>query len=119
MGLPLVELLGRRRVLADVAAWVFAVAMAAVCAAFSGANALRPALLVCVVAAGAQVVVGLLSGLYRGRARVASFEEVAWLSLTTLCAGVAASLATLLLARPALGVALSAIATPLALLGAL
>jgi FlaA1/EpsC-like NDP-sugar epimerase len=93
--------------------------VAAGCVTFFGTDALRPALLTWFTAAGAQVIVGLVSGLYRGRARIASFEEVAWLSLTMLCAGVTASLATLLFAASALGVALSAIATPLALLGAL
>jgi FlaA1/EpsC-like NDP-sugar epimerase len=113
------ELLIRRRIIADVTAWMLAVTVAAVYVAFPDIDALRLALLTWLAAAGAQVIVGLASGLYRGRARVASFEEVAWLSLTTLAAGVAACLTTLLLAASALGVALSAIATPLALLGAL
>src|SRR5437660_853012 len=125
MGSSLAELLRRRRVAADVVAWLLAVAAVAVavCVALSGKDPFRPVLLTALftwlAVAAAQVVAGLVSGLYRGRARVASFEEVAWLSVGMLCAGLTASMAALLLAASALGAALAAIATPLALLGAL
>lgn len=119
MGSSLTQLVNRRRILTDLVAWLLAVAAAAVYVAVSGTDALRSALIAWLAAAGAQVTVGLVSGLYRGRARVASFEEVAWLSLTTLCAGLVACLATLLLAASAPGVVLAAVATPFALLGAL
>jgi FlaA1/EpsC-like NDP-sugar epimerase len=77
------------------------------------------ALFVWLAVAGAQVGTGLASGLYRGRARVASFEEVSWLSGTMLCAGMTVSVAALLLTASAIGAAVAAIATPLALLCAL
>lgn len=123
MSPSLPELLRRRRVVADVVAWMLTVAAVAVCVALSGRDPVRAALLTGLLAwlavAGAQVIGGLASGLYRGRARVASFEEVAWLSGVMLCAGLFVSMAALLLAASALGAMLTAIATPLALLGAL
>ena len=85
----------------------------------SGGYRLRLVLLAWLFVACAQVVAGLASGLYRGRARVASFEEVLWLSATMFCAGLAASIAILLLAESATDAALVAVATPLALLFAL
>jgi len=123
MGSSQPRLLRCRRVVADVVAWMFAVAAVAVGMALSGIDPLRAALLTglvaCSAAAGVQVVGGLVSGLYLGRARVASFEEVAWLSCVMLCAGLSATVAGLLVDASALGAALAAIATPLALLAAL
>jgi FlaA1/EpsC-like NDP-sugar epimerase len=116
-------LLWRRRVAADLIAWTLAVAaVAAGMALFRGhrlRSELSVALLIWLAVAGAQVVAGLASGLYRGRARVASFEEVSWLSAMVLCVGMTVSMAALLLAASAMGAALAAIATPLALLCAL
>lgn len=113
----------RRRVAADLIAWALAIAaVAAGMVLFRGYRLrfeLLIALLIWLAVAGAQVVAGLASGLYRGRARLASFEEVSWLSAMMLCAGMAASMAALLLAASAIGAALAAIATPLALLCAL
>jgi FlaA1/EpsC-like NDP-sugar epimerase len=135
MDSSLLVFLWRRRVAADLIAWTLAVAAVTAGMALFRGHQLRSemlivqftrrlrsemliALFVWLVVAGAQVVAGLASGLYRGRARVASFEEVSWLSATMACAGVTVSI-TALLAGPAIGAVLAAIATPLALLCAL
>ena len=123
MGSSLPVFLRRRRVAADLISWTLAVAAVTAGIALFRGHRLRSelfiALLIWLALAGAQVGAGLASGLYRGRARVASFEEVSWLSATMVCAGVTVSVAALLLAASAIGAALAAIATPLALLCAL